>query len=97
MVLPGEFWTQRAYGSSDNRGKMLRRDGFALAEERYGESSCSAEFVLRYAHPLFAEEYKPILEEVERILAEAGLDEEEMRKGAAAGPHGPSTQSRNRR
>ena len=55
------------------------------------------EFVSRYAHPLFAEEYKPILEEVEPILAEAGLDEEEMRKGAAAGPHGPSTQSRNRR
>ena len=42
-------------------------------------------------------EYKPILEEVERILAEAGLDEEEMRKGAAAGPHNPSGQSRNRR
>ena len=42
-------------------------------------------------------EYKPILEEVERILAEAGLDEEEMRKGAAAGPHNTSGQSRNRR
>ena len=42
-------------------------------------------------------EYKPILEEVERILAEAGLDEEEMRQGAAAGPHNPSGQSRNRR
>ncbi len=42
-------------------------------------------------------EYKPILEEVERILAEAGLDEEEMRKGAAAGLQGASGQSRNRR
>ena len=30
--------------------------------------------------------YKPILREVEKILQEAGLDEEEMRKGAAAGP-----------
>ena len=46
---------------------------------------------------LHTAEYKPILEEVERILAEAGLDEEEMRKGAAAGPHNPSGQSRNRR
>ncbi|PIL23074.1 hypothetical protein GSI_14382 [Ganoderma sinense ZZ0214-1] len=73
-----EFWAGKAFGTSDNRGKMLRRDGFTLAEERYAE-------------------YKPILEEVERILAEAGLDEEEMRKGAAAGPHNPSGQSRNRR
>ncbi|KAI1784172.1 galactose oxidase [Ganoderma leucocontextum] len=73
-----EYWAGKAFGTSDNRGKMLRRDGFTLAEERYAE-------------------YKPILEEVERILAEAGLDEEEMRQGAAAGPHNPSGQSRNRR
>lgn len=30
--------------------------------------------------------YKPILEEVEKILKEAGLDEEEMRRGSARGP-----------
>ena len=44
-------------------------------------------------------EYKPILEEVERILAEAGLDEEEMRQGAHAqlGAGGSSGLSRNRR
>ncbi|KAI0330708.1 galactose oxidase [Cubamyces sp. BRFM 1775] len=73
-----EYWAQKAFGTTDSRGKQLRRDGFTLAEERYAE-------------------YKPILEEVERILAEAGLDEEEMRKGAAAGPQGASGQSRNRR
>ncbi|KAG6864915.1 hypothetical protein C0991_006403 [Blastosporella zonata] len=75
-----EHWSAKAHGSSDNRGKQLRRDGFALAEERYAS-------------------YKPILEEVEKILAEAGLDEEEMRRGAAAGPLSPaaSGQSRNRR
>ncbi|KAI0821821.1 hypothetical protein BC628DRAFT_1392327 [Trametes gibbosa] len=73
-----EYWAQKAYGTSDSRGKQLRRDGFSLAEERYAD-------------------YKPLLEEVERILAEAGLDEEEMRKGAAAGPQGASGQSRNRR
>ncbi|KAI0783728.1 hypothetical protein C8Q75DRAFT_781691 [Abortiporus biennis] len=41
------------------------------------------------------DEYKPILKEVECILAESGLDEEEMRRGAT----GPSSsgQSRNRR
>jgi hypothetical protein len=45
--------------------------------------------------------YKPILEEVEKILAEAGLDEDEMRKGAAgasaSGPGGVAGLSRNRR
>ena len=44
-----------------------------------------------------ADEYKPILEEVEKILAEAGLDEEEMKRGAAAGPRAAGGQSRNRR
>jgi hypothetical protein len=44
-------------------------------------------------------DYKPILDEVEKILAEAGLDEEEMRQGAHAqvGPGGGAGQSRNRR
>lgn len=74
-----EYWTQKAHGVSDNRGKQLRRDGFSFAEERYAE-------------------YKPILEEVERILAEAGLDEDEMRAGAAqAGGGGGVVSSRNRR
>lgn len=44
------------------------------------------------------DEYKPILQEVEKILKEAGLDEEEMRNSAAAGPSaGGAGQSRNRR
>ncbi|KAF5335725.1 hypothetical protein D9611_009622 [Ephemerocybe angulata] len=97
--LPGEtlamfyarsrvHWSQKALErqrDSENRGKELRRIGFALAEERY-------------------EEYKPLLEETERILAEAGLDEEEMRRGGqaiGAGGAGSSvgvgTASRNRR
>jgi hypothetical protein len=33
----GEYWTGQAHTTSDNRGKMLRRDAFGLAEERYGE------------------------------------------------------------
>lgn len=32
----GEYWAQKALDKSDNRGKMLRRDGFSLAEEKYG-------------------------------------------------------------
>ena len=44
-----------------------------------------------------AAEYKPILEEVERILMEAGLDEEEMKRSAAAGGRDNVGQSRNRR
>ena len=49
------------------------------------------------SHSSYIASYKPILEEVERILAEAGLDEAEMKKSAAAGPGGVSGQSRNRR
>lgn len=74
-----EHWTSKVFGTSDNRGKELRRDGFALAEERYAE-------------------YKPILEKVEKILAEAGLDEDEMRRSAVTGTGGNfAEQSRNRR
>ncbi|KAJ6547548.1 hypothetical protein B0H19DRAFT_1166233 [Mycena capillaripes] len=86
--LPGEtlamfyarsraYWAQKAHVSTENQGKQLRRDGFALAEETY-------------------ETYKPILKEVEKILAEAGLDEEEMRQRAAGGGV-RAEQSRNRR
>ncbi|CAE7223491.1 unnamed protein product [Rhizoctonia solani] len=71
-----EYWAQKAHENSDNRGKLLRRDGFALAEERY-------------------ETYKPVLKEVERILEEAGLDAEEIKRVGAAG--GTSGGSRNRR
>lgn len=77
MAHTGEYWAQRARESSDNRGKLLRRDGFSLAEEQYGT-------------------YKPILEEVEKILAEAGLDEEEMKRASGTG-QAEVGQSRNRR
>lgn len=33
-----EHWVQQAFVKSNNRGKELRRDGFALAEERYSAS-----------------------------------------------------------
>ena len=33
-----EYWARKALERSDNRGKMLRRDGFSLAEETYGTS-----------------------------------------------------------
>lgn len=47
----------------------------------------------------FLAEYKPILEQVEKILAEAGLDEDEMRRSAVTGTGGnlATEQSRNRR
>lgn len=41
--------------------------------------------------------YKPILEEVEKILAEAGLDAEEMKRVGAGGGVGAAAGSRNRR
>jgi hypothetical protein len=42
-------------------------------------------------------EYKPILEEVEKILGEAGLDEDDIKNGVAAGGVGQAGQNRNRR
>lgn len=41
--------------------------------------------------------YKPLLDEVEKILAEAGLDEDEMIGAAAGGGGASSGQNRNRR
>jgi hypothetical protein len=97
MISQGEFWTQKAHGISDNTGKLLRRDGFGLAEDKYGKLSTI--FFLTCSMLIkAAAEYKPILEEVEKILAEAGLDEEEMRRGAAGAGSEPGLgQSRNRR
>lgn len=39
----GEYWAQKAHarGAVDSRGKQLRRDGFGMAEERYGLFSLS--------------------------------------------------------
>ena len=85
--------------TSDNKGKQLRREGFTLAEERYG-ASCLANVDLGpLVDGFWIVAYKPTLEEVEKILAEAGLDEEEMRKGATGpSPSGDTAGlSRNRR
>lgn len=102
----GEYWAGKAHGGSTNRGKMLRRDGFALAQERYGKllffetqglrpSLIYEPFLILF--PYLAAEYKPILEEVEKILAEAGLDEEEIkRSGAARGAGGAKGPQRER-
>ena len=46
---------------------------------------------------LLAAEYKPILEEIERIQAEAGLDDDEIGKGQTAKAAGLGQDSRNRR
>ncbi|TFK62766.1 hypothetical protein BDN72DRAFT_902959 [Pluteus cervinus] len=48
-------------------------------------------------HARVTAEYKPNLPEFGNILAEAGLDEEEMKRSAAAGPQSNTAQSRNRR
>lgn len=34
--VAGAHWAQKAHVSTENQGKQLRRDGFALAEEIYG-------------------------------------------------------------
>lgn len=103
--LPGEtlamfyarsrvYWAQKAHVSTENQGKQLRRDGFALAEETYGDCKFQPYCIIVLIN-VGAETYKPILKEVEKILAEAGLDEEEMRQRAAGGVR--VEQNRNRR
>ncbi|KZV71422.1 galactose oxidase [Peniophora sp. CONT] len=42
-------------------------------------------------------EYKPLLKEIEKILAEAGLDEDEIKRAGAGTSAGAQGQSRNRR
>jgi hypothetical protein len=77
---------------------MLRRDGFALAEERYGNANVRC-FLSPYVLTAISgtESYKPTLLEVERILAESGLDRDEMaRAGGTSGGQGHVT-GRNRR
>jgi hypothetical protein len=86
-----DYWARKAHqaqedrqGRSENRGsenraKLLRRDGFALAEERWAE-------------------YKPILEEVQRIIEEAGDDVSMSATKLGGGSHVAGTsESRNRR
>jgi hypothetical protein len=89
----GEYWLQKVFSlskSMDSRGKELRTEGFRLAQERYGQCSpTSPAFLLhsteRNSYMCSKAEYKPILKEVEKILSEAELDEDEMKRAAAAG------------
>jgi hypothetical protein len=77
-----DHWASKARHErgSDNRGKLLRRDGFTMAQERW-------------------EEYKPVLEEVEKIMREAGLDEggDVVIDGTAKAAERGVSESRNRR
>ena len=95
-----EYWTGKAHeqGGSANRGKELRRDGFAMAEQRYGASRVfrhGASFFPDYvSNSVRTDEYKPILEEIVRMQEQAGIDAASARAGARAGL---GTESRNRR
>ena len=94
-----EFWTQKAHANATgNRGKELRRDGFTLAEEAFSKlckiRNGARAFLLMFCLILRAEEYQPLLDEIARIQAAAGLEAEELARGARAGL---GTDSRNRR
>ncbi len=97
-----EHWVKKAFSTTDDRGKekgkMLRQLAFEMAKERYSTCSGPSLPAGRATHKSgVLDEYKPILKEVEKILGEAGLDEEEIKRSAAAGPMKASDQSRNRR
>ncbi|KAJ7285850.1 galactose oxidase [Mycena rebaudengoi] len=64
------------------------------ATENQGKQLRRDGFILAEEH---YDAFRPILKEVEKILAEAGLDAEEMRLGAAGGGPSRTEQSRNRR
>lgn len=54
-------------------------------------------FMGNQAHGLYLDVYKPILQEVEKILEEAGLDADEMKKVAGGAGSSAAGTSRNRR
>ena len=58
-LCTGEYWAQKAYGTSDSRGKQLRRDGFTLAEERYGQCNLHVYIHFSLTSPLFQRSTSP--------------------------------------
>ncbi|SGY45982.1 BQ5605_C001g00367 [Microbotryum silenes-dioicae] len=98
-----EYWTRKAHESvgAGNRGKELRRDGFSLCEEAFRKPSFPESHTTRLYRTdpfdgffVLAEQYQPLLEELQRIQEQAGLDAAEAAKGARAGL---GMDSRNRR
>ena len=81
---------------NDAQRKELRRDGFTLAEERYSQSDHSFAYLQNYSLYAGLVEYKPTQLEVEQILLDAGLDQEDIKRGATT-PSANATSSRNRR
>ena len=94
-----DYWTNKAFETigANNRGKELRRDGFSLAEEAFRAFSSNCSGLRRRANVVlvYTEQYQPLLEEIMRIQAQAGLDADELSKGGRAG--GLGAESRNRR
>ncbi|KAJ3809565.1 hypothetical protein F5876DRAFT_43628 [Lentinula aff. lateritia] len=78
-----DYWSQKAHSHSGTASTDARGKQLRIAGFSLAEE--------RYR------EYKPILQEVEKMLSEAGLDEEEIRRSAAGGADAGSGKSRNRR
>lgn len=92
-----EHWVMKARGVSDDRGKALNAQAFKLCHTRYSASILQIALRRISMTNVFAEEYKPLLKEIEKILAEAGLDEDEIKRAGAGTSAGAQGQSRNRR
>lgn len=83
-----EYWAGTAYAKTGSRGKILRREGFGqspsyLLPTAHNDWCKAAAGATWLTHPPSTglasakyEEYKPILEEIERIQKEAELDKE---------------------
>ncbi|KAJ4484495.1 hypothetical protein C8R41DRAFT_885228 [Lentinula lateritia] len=78
-----DYWSQKAHSATGTASTDARGKQLRIAGFSLAEE--------RYR------EYKPILQEVEKMLSDAGLDEEEIRRSAAGGADAGSGKSRNRR
>jgi uncharacterized protein YdaT len=83
-----QYWAGTAYESSGSRGKALRREGFR-------ESAVITIATHRHRTAKY-EEYKPVLEEIERIQREAELDAAQSAASKRSGGMGPG-EGRHRR
>ncbi|KAG0142547.1 hypothetical protein CROQUDRAFT_50169 [Cronartium quercuum f. sp. fusiforme G11] len=82
-----EYWAQKAHGTSQHRGKELRRD----------VSTWSTQPLMHLHHPLISDEYKPLLDEIERIQAGAGIEATDVQHRTRPGASGVGQESRHRR
>jgi hypothetical protein len=90
-----EYWAGTAYERTGSRGKTLRREGFRAFSSSLATHCRSVDLTAELAMTKYGE-YKPVLEEIERIQKEAELDATQAAASKRTGGTGPG-EGRNRR